>query len=250
MVVIHLIIAVIILGLIYRRLIKQEVPDTVTKAQALLPIILGIVSVILSIIFFLVIGRISMIAGHSPADLPDIGRSVATAFIAAGLPEEIAKLLMMLLTLLIFRSRVRNVYEYILIGAAVGFGFTLFEEFAYASGSIVTAIGRLCTIAAHMVFGIIMAKHLGTGKYNRLTGQGSVAGQYVLALIIPIIIHTVFDSCTANNQLLNSNDENLQDIGLIISFAMTVFLFILQIVVLRRVMRDAEKYCGMKLKKL
>ena len=69
-------------------------------------------------------------------------RSVIAAFISAGLPEEITKFLMILLTLRIFRGRVRNVYEYILAGAAVGFGFTLLEEFLYGSSAGISAITR------------------------------------------------------------------------------------------------------------
>lgn len=50
-----------------------------------------------------------------------------------------------------FREKIKNVYEYVLIGAAVGFGFTLFEEFCYGFDQDITTLGRLFTVAAHMI---------------------------------------------------------------------------------------------------
>jgi RsiW-degrading membrane proteinase PrsW (M82 family) len=170
---------------------------------------------------------------------------VTAAFISAGLPEEITKFLMILLTLLIFRGRIRNVYEYILIGAAVGFGFTLLEEFFYGSDAGLTAIARLITVASHMVFGIIMARHLGLAKYNRIKGSGSVAGEYALSLLVPILLHTLYDAGTATNAFMNSGNEDEELIGIVIALAVTVALFILQIAALVRLKKNAEKYCGM-----
>lgn len=39
--------------------------------------------------------------------------------------EEISKLIPIIVILLIFRKKVKNVYEYILIGACVGIGFAI-----------------------------------------------------------------------------------------------------------------------------
>ncbi|MBQ4424844.1 MAG: PrsW family intramembrane metalloprotease [Lachnospiraceae bacterium] len=243
--VVQLIISLIVLGILYSRMIRRESPGPIAKTQAIVPVILGAVSTVLSFLLFLAIGFSLDKAGFSSQHLPAFIRSVIAAFISAGLPEEITKFLMILLALLVFHSRLRNVYEYILIGAAVGLGFTLLEEFFYGSDSVVTAIARLITIASHMVFGIIMAKHLGTAKYNRIKGSGSVTGEYVLAFLVPILLHTLYDAGTATNVYMNSGDEDAELIGIAIALAVTVALFIVQIVVLVRLKRNTEKYCGM-----
>ena len=242
---VQLVIALIVLGILYSRMIRRETPDPIAKTQAVVPVILGAASVVLSFLLFLGIGFALDKAGFSTKQLPSLIHSVAAAFISAGLPEEITKFLMILLALLIFRRRIRNVYEYILIGAAVGLGFTLLEEFFYGSDVGLTAIARLITVASHMVFGIIMARHLGMAKYNKIKGSGSVAGEYARALIVPILLHTLYDAGTATNAFMNSGNEDEELIGIVIALAVTAALFVLQIAVLVRLKKDTEKYCGM-----
>ena len=245
--IIQLVISLIVLGFLYSRMIRRESPEPVSKAQAAVPVVLGAVSTVLSFLLFLGIGYLLDKAGVSTKQLPAFIRSVVAAFISAGLPEEITKFLMILLTLLIFRGRIRNVYEYILIGAGVGFGFTLLEEFLYGSAEGVTAIVRLLTVASHMVFGIIMARHLGTAKYNKIKGSGSVTGEYVLALIVPILLHTLYDAGTATNAYMNSGKEEDELMGIVIALVVTVALFTLQIAVPVRLKKNTEKYCGMRI---
>ena len=245
--IIQLVISLIVLGFLYSRMIRRESPEPVSKAQAAVPVFLGAVSTVLSFLLFLGIGYLLDKAGVVTKQLPAFIRSVVAAFISAGLPEEITKFLMILLTLLIFRGRIRNVYEYILIGAGVGFGFTLLEEFLYGSAEGVTAIVRLLTVASHVVFGIIMARHLGTAKYNKIKGSGSVTGEYVLALIVPILLHTLYDAGTATNAYMNSGNEDDELIGIVIALVVTVALFIVQIAVPVRLKKNTEKYCGMRI---
>lgn len=245
--IIQLVISLIVLGFLYSRMIRRESPEPVSKLQAAVPVVLGAVSTVLSFLLFLGIGYLLDKAGVVTKQLPAFIRSVVAAFISAGLPEEITKFLMILLTLLIFRGRIRNVYEYILIGAGVGFGFTLLEEFLYGSAEGVTAIVRLLTVASHMVFGIIMARHLGTAKTNKIKGSGSVTGEYVLALIVPILLHTLYDAGTATNAYMNSGKEEDELMGIVIALVVTVALFTLQIAVLVRLKKNTEKYCGMRI---
>ena len=96
-----------------------------------------------------------------------------------------------------------------------------------------------------MVFGIIMAKHLGTAKFNKINGSGSVKGEYALALLVPMLLHTLYDAGTATNAYLNSGNENEEVIGIIIALAFMVILFIVQIVVLVKTKKNTEKYCAM-----
>ena len=244
MAIIQLVLALIVLGIIYKRMIGREVPDQISRPQALVPVVLGVISVITSFIMVLGFGTLLLALGYSKDAQPMVVKSLIGAFFAAGFPEEIAKLIMMIITILIFRSKIRNVYEYIIIGAGVGFGFTLLEEFMYGSDGL-SAIMRLFTVAAHMVFGIIMAKHLGMARYNKTTGKGSVGGEYVKAIVIPVLIHTLLDACTATNAFLASEEDAMELIGIVLGIGATTAMFVAQIVVLIKLKKNAEKYSNM-----
>ena len=242
---VYFIVALVVLGVLYSRMIRREEPSAIGKAQAVVPVVFGVLSLLPSVALAMLGSFILKKAGYEAERLPLLIRSFNSAFIAAGLPEETVKLLMMLLALRVFRSKVRNVYEYILIGAAVGFGFTLLEEFFYGSGSVLTGIIRFLLIGMHMVFGIIMAKHLGLARYVRITGRGSAAKEYFLAFVIPLLLHTAHDTFTVSNRFLDAGDDTTQMIGLVLSFATLIVMFAVQLKVLLRLRRDTAHYCEM-----
>lgn len=246
MAIIQLVLALVVLGFIYVRMIKREEPE-ISIPQAGIPVVLGAISVPLSFMLFMGTADALMGAGFSFDGMNLLIKSIFRAFISAGLPEEIAKLAFMILTIILFRSRIRNVYEYILIGAAVGMGFTLLEEFFYGSGGL-SSILRLATVAAHMVFGIIMARHLGMAAYKRKTGSGSAFIEYVLALFVPIVIHTLYDAFTATSAFLSSKDDNVVAIGMALAIADLIVLFVLQFKVILGLKKDTVKYCSMNVK--
>ena len=245
MAIIQLVLSAIICGILYIRMVRREVPEPVGRAQAVTPVLLGIVSLILSFIFFLGLAYAIATVGFSTKEMAPLPGSILGAFLVAGLPEELAKLLIILLTLRIFRSKVRNVYEIILVGAGVGLGFTLFEEFAYRGGGANPL--RLLVLAGHMVFGILMARHLARARYDRVTNQGSPAKEMLLAFVIPLLVHTLYDATNVSNKYLNSEDEHLQGIGLVIGLIGMAVMFIVQIVVLVRLKKNTGKYCAMSL---
>lgn len=149
---------------------------------------------------------------------------------------------MILLALHLFRSTVTNVYEYILIGMAVGFGFTLFEEVLYGSDGWVF---RLTGVAIHSALNMVMAKHLALARYYKRTNEGSVAGEYALAILVPVLIHTCYDMCTANNKYMDSTDANLQLTGLIMGCLAAVLGIVFEVVVFIKAKKDAPKHCEM-----
>ena len=122
---------IVILGFLYWRMIKREPPERIGAFQALLPVALGVVSMFIGGLSTVLLakslgGMANMLAGNK-----GFGGSLLRSFLMAGVTEETAKLLMILLALVILKSRAKNVCEYVLIGAAVGFGFAVAEEFYY-----------------------------------------------------------------------------------------------------------------------
>ena len=129
------VLTIVILGFLYWRMIKRETPERIGAFQALLPFALGVASMFLGALATILLakslgGMANILAGNT-----SFGSSLLRSFLMAGGTEEMAKLLMILLTLVILKSRVKNVYEYVLIGAAVGFGFAVAEEFYYGDFS-------------------------------------------------------------------------------------------------------------------
>ena len=197
--VVSTVLTILFLGFLYWRMVKRELPEPVGWLQALLPIAVGMLSMPMTI-------PVSM--GYLKALSAD--------------PNTVK-----LSDMVILRKKVKNVYEYILIGAAVGMGFSFFEEFAYGGGedaTIVSTVGRLISVPAHMTFNMVMAEFLGRAKFSKLSGKGSVILNYVLALLVPIIIHTLYD------------------VRALIGYAA---LLVYELVVLVRYKKKTETFCGM-----
>ena len=239
---------IVILGLLYWRMIKRETPERIGAFQALLPFALGVVSMFIGALATVLLakslgGMAKMMAGNT-----GFGSSLLRSFLMAGGTEEMAKLLMILLTLVILKSRVKNVYEYVLIGAAVGFGFAIAEEFYYgnfgaeaSAADYVSFVTRMISVPAHMTFNMVMAELLGMARFSRLTGKGSPALNCILAVLIPMGVHSLVDACTVFNSKLMAGEMS----GVLTALACFAGLLIYELVVLIRFRKKTEKFCGM-----
>ena len=243
MAILQAIVSAVILGVLYYRMIIREKPTPISWLQALTPIGFGMASTMLS--FYVLIG-LSVLLNALNLTLDDVHpfvRSMYLGFLMAGGPEEITKFVFILITVFLFRKKIRNVYEYILIGAAVGIGFTLPEEFGYGEETQ-ASLFRLMTLAGHMVYGIIMGKHLGIARYNKLNEKPRFL-QYVLSLLIPILLHSLYDACTSGNLMILSEDSALQDQGINFGLIAVGVHFIAQFIILYLVKKNTQKYCDM-----
>ena len=241
---------IVILGFLYWRMIERETPERIGAFQALTPVALGVASMFIGGLATVLLakslgGMANMVTGKT-----GFGISLLHSFLMAGFTEETAKLLMILLALVILKSKVKNVYEYVLIGAAVGFGFSIAEEFYYGDfsshGDAVDYVGfvtRMISVPAHMTFNMIMGELLGMARFNKLTGKGSTALNCVLAILIPMVVHTLFDACTVFNSKLMSGEMS----GIVIALTGFIGLLIYEIVVLVRFRKNTEKFCDMRI---
>ena len=245
--IIAMLISLIILTFLYRRMIARDIPEPIGRKQAIIPILLGFVSLPLSLFFTLGgVGILMDIFDYAPTDGSLLAQSILSAFLFAGLTEELGKFLMIMVAFMIYRNSVKNVYEYMLLGAAVGFGFTLPEEALYGS-DLITCLLRLDFFAGHLIFGIIMAYYLGMAEHKKITKQGSPAKDYLFALLLPILMHTLYDACTANNKFLYHEDVNMQLIGLAVGIVGALAAFIVQILILLKCKKNAERLCSLRL---
>jgi hypothetical protein len=69
----------------------------------------------------------------------------------------------------------------------------------------------------------------------------------VLAVCVPVLLHTLYDACTSNNLMMISEDSAESDSGIMLGLIAVAAHFILQIVVLVLLKKNTEKYCEMTL---
>lgn len=245
MAILQLLFSITILTIFYVRMIKRETPS-IKKAQAIVPVIFGVISLVLSLFISFGLTFVLSYFGWSKNNIDNLVlKSIFSAFFGAGFPEEIAKFLFIMLSILIFKPK--NVYEYLLVGFGVGMGFTIFEEFLYSS-NLIALITRLLIITFHAVCGSIMGSYIGKAKYyklNKVENKSPIL-EYLKALIIPILIHTIYDASNVKNAGLEPNiPDRAQGIAVIIAIVVILSSFIMQIIVHIKIKKDAEKLCMM-----
>ena len=94
-------------------------------------------------------------------------------------------------------------YDIILYSVFVGLGFACFENVIYVLGSeqaLQTAILRsLTAIPGHACFQTMMGYFLGNSKFKL---HGSFKKNLILSVIVPTILHGIYDYLLLSNNLL------------------------------------------------
>ena len=242
--IISALLALAICGLIYLRMIKREVPEPIGKLQAILPVIMGGICVLVSgpagiglLYAFKSIG----VTGEKMANLP---AAFFTAFFMAGGVEELFKFLAIIITIAILKNKVKNVYEYIILGAAVGFGFTVVEDFTFGESIFVLLI-RTPLMFTHMTLNMIMGEFIGRAKYNKQKGEGQTALYWAWGLIIPMALHTLYDAGTIFNYPAIRGGDFV--VGGILGGAAILTNVVLLIYILVRAKKNAEKFSALSI---
>ena len=101
----------------------------------------------------------------------------------------------------------------------------------------------MISVPAHMTFNMLMGEFLGRAKFSGRTGKGSSALNCVLAILIPMGVHTLYDACTVFNGKLMTGEM----IGVLMALAGYAGLIIYEIVVLVRFRKKTETLCAMRL---
>ena len=243
-----------ILGVLYMRMIKREKSGQIGIPQALFPIILGIVSEIVSsrLVIFVMIS-LGQEGSAKFNELPIVARQFLSPFLFAAFPEEFFKLIMVIITLCVFRKKVKNVYEYILIGAAVGVGFSIAEDYSYAS-ELASIFIRLPMLPGHMAMDMLMGEFLGIAMYNKKNNAGPVAIFNVFALVVPVIIHTLYDAGSTGNFMVfegAANGNNVMvTIGSVYALVVIVGFIVFSFRMIIRFKKNGDKFDNMMINKV
>lgn len=220
-------VSIILCTFVYVRMVRREEPGTLGK-KSIVPVALGlVVPVVTTVLSILTIIAVRMIAGDSfGIHIPGlVMKSLAKAFLGAGLPEELFKLLFALLAVAIVKPK--NVYAYALMFIGVGFGFTALEEFLYGGGNDLLSLARLPGFALHMVFGMMMGVNLGLARYRKKQGTGGSPLLVLAAIAIPVLWHTIYDAATVDNAGLEIESMTAIVVALAVDIASIVFQFVL-----------------------
>ena len=243
-----------ILGVLYMRMIKREKSGQIGIPQALFPIILGIVSEIVSsrLVIFVMIS-LGQEGSAKFNELPIVARQFLSPFLFAAFPEEFFKLIMVIITLCVFRKKVKNVYEYILIGAAVGIGFSIAEDYSYAS-ELASVFIRLPMLPGHMAMDMLMGEFLGIAMYNKKNNAGPVAIFNIFALVVPVIIHTLYDAGSTGNFMVfegAANGNNVMvTIGSVYALVVIVGVIVFSFRMIIRFKKNGDKFDNMMINKV
>ena len=250
MTIVYVLFVILYLGFIYYRMVKREIPKPIGLVMALVPIAFGMATFDISGFtgIKLYLGNASM--QEALAKLPAVLESILGAFLGAGLPEEIYKGTVLIIAILIFKPK--NVYEYCLMGAAVGFGFTIMEEFAYMDNPQLTTVAmRALHLPAHMSLNMLTGELFGRAKYNRISGKGLQISKYILGFLAPAVLHTVFDAFASNNRLIlysiaNNNTGTEFWIGSVLMVVTFIGLAVYIYWMIIRLKKKTQEFCTME----
>ena len=110
----------------------------------------------------------------------------AGTFLSVGLVEELSRFLF--IRLAAGKKRFAKTWlDLVISGGIVGVGFQLLEDITYVNGDLTTAIFRAVT-PFHFTFGAIMGFYIGKAL------ESGKKGYYIPAVLIPALLHTLFDS--------------------------------------------------------
>ena len=234
------------------RAYKREVPQPMKPWwRIVIPIALGCIAPLLSTgLALLFNGGANMLFGTTFFQLTSnaFANSLLASFFLAGFTEEFVKLILILIAVKIVKPA--KVYEYALIGAAVGLGFCIMEEYLYidpnAEGGAVLTFVRLPFFAMHMVLNTVMGLGLGMYKHCKQTGKPGAGRWLALGLILPVLWHTLYDSATVKTPLILAPDDPMvQSVGLAYAGVMALVTLILQFTVLWQFKKNTERSCAL-----
>ena len=144
-------------------------------------------------------------------------------------------------------------YDAIVYCVYSSLGFAFVENFLYVmsstanvGGVLTTVIGRaIFSIPGHAMFGVIMGYFIGKAKEAKIKKSAGYAGNVVLALVMPMLVHTIYDwalmMSTASGYLGNDANSVLYIALFILSF---IFAISIALVLINRTSQIKTDFYG------
>ena len=155
------------------------------------------------------------------------------SFLSAGLIEELCKFAF--LRIGIWKNREFDYrFDGVVYGVSVAAGFAMLENIMYVlDGGISVAVTRaFLSVPLHAFCGAFMGAFFGMAKKHYVAGnRGGAAGCQLCAVIIPIVIHGIYDTFAFLNR----------DYASMCLLAFTALLYIIGITVINRLAKDDWK---------
>ena len=188
---IYSIIVLIVLGFLYKKMIDWEYPRKISKAQAIIPILLGILSLPLSFVFFLFIANIGRdVLGVSLGNGPLLWASFTSALFSAAI---IALIL-----------RVLTVTVHMLLGFAMGrhLGLARYNKVT-GKGSVLREylLAYFVPVAVHTIYDTLAVNDLLSSKDEMTSFIGVAMALVALVCTFALQVY-VFKSLRKNAQAL------------------------------------------------
>lgn len=162
-----------------------------------------------------------------------LGYAMTISFLSAGLIEELCKFAF--LRIGIWKNREFDYrFDGVVYGVSVAAGFAMLENIMYVlDGGISVAVTRaFLSVPLHAFCGAFMGAFFGMAKKHYVAGnRGDAAGCQLCAVIIPIVIHGIYDTFAFLNR----------DYASMCLLAFTALLYIIGITVINRLAKDDWK---------
>ena len=128
------------------------------------------------------------------------------SIIGIGLVEESCKFFL-IYKITYHHKEFDHIYDVIVYCVFLSLGFALLENILYVllseSNISVGILRAICAIPGHACFAIIMGNYLGKAKINSINNnKRDEKKNLILSIIIPSIIHGIYDYCLLNDYLI------------------------------------------------
>jgi RsiW-degrading membrane proteinase PrsW (M82 family) len=94
-----------------------------------------------------------------------------------------------------------------------------------------------------MTLNMIMGEFIGRAKYNKQKGEGQTVLYWILALIIPMALHTLYDAGTVFNFVIIKDGDYIG--GGILGLIAVITNVVVLIKVLTRAKKNAENFSAL-----
>ena len=164
----------------------------------------------------------------------------AEVFIGVALVEEGCKYFF--LRLGTWKSREFDyMFDGVVYSTTLSLGFAALENILYvfSAGFGIALIRALLSIPGHCIFGIWMGEHYSLEKRAYMEGRDSIQSrENLLCLLVPVLLHGIFDYCLFFTQAYEETDEALAGIAFVVFI---IYVVILDIISIRKVGRLAKE---------